>query len=571
MRVSLRKSLRLGALALSVAACDGASTEVPLTSVTRIDVLVEGDSVLLGDTLQAVARGVNRVGDVLSLGTTVWATADSGVLAISADGFMRARNVGAIRLDVTAAGLVGARVIRVVGRPYRMTLTAPDTVELLDQIQLASEVVTTTGVRLREVAPRFIATDTSVARVQSLAVGLASVQALKTGVTDLLAVIGGDTTRRRLVVRVTPLRSLSVAVVERVVTVGDSVPFVLRAIDFLGRNVPSGAVLLDVEPAGRIRIRSGHLIAVASGRVVLSATNGTLLSQDTVTSLAPSAFPLDIVDGDGQNPLPTRVLQSMDRVTVRWRRVLRTAPTGEFVRLAVGECRNAVSVGAFITGVRVLVRLDTLASRIAGQGGPCVIRATGLPLLGTVSLNILNYNTLSDRKLDDLILHEVGHVLGIGTIWGRGALAPLVDGGTDAIDPIFVGVNALGAFARLGQSRRFTGRTVPLQLNSRGHWRGDAFAGEVMAPSLVAAAQPTSAVTVAALRDMGWDAELEAYEEFTLPEVVLQAPGLTARVVSPRPAPIGGSLEGDALLPEIMVISGRKVRLDPITGRPRRR
>ena len=571
---SLRKCLHVGALALIVAACDGGSTAVPLlplSAVARIDVLVGGDSVLLGDTLQAVARGVNRVGDVLTLGTTVWSTSDSGVISVATGGMMRARNVGTIRLDVSAAGVGGSRPIRVVARPYRITITAPDTVELVDQIRLSSQVVTTAGELLAEVAPRFASTDTSIARVQALSIGVASVEALKPGVTELLAVIGRDTTRRQLVVRVTPLRSLSVAIVDRVLAIGDSVPFIVSAIDTLGRTVPSGEVVLGVEPFGRMRIRSGHLIALTVGRAVVSVTNGTLVARDTLTAQAPSEFPLDIVDGDGQNPLPLRVRLSMDRVAAKWQRVLRTASAGEFVRLAVGECRNAVSVGAFITGLRVLVKLDTLAARIAGQGGPCVIRANGLPLLGTVSLNILNYNTLSDRKLDDLIQHEVGHVLGLGTIWGRGVMTTLVNGGSDALDPIFVGANALAAFPRLGQSRRFTGRTVPLQLNSRGHWRGDAFAGEIMAPSLTAQPQRTSAVTVAALRDLGWDAELEAHDDFALPESVLSAPSVSARVVGPRLEPIGGSIEGDVLFPEIVVISGRKVRLDPVSGVPQRR
>jgi hypothetical protein len=192
-----------------------------------------------------------------------------------------------------------------------------------------------------------------------------------------------------------------------------------------------------------------------------------------------------------------------------------------------------------------------------------------LPLLGTVSLNILSYGTLSDRKLDDLLQHEVGHVLGLGTIWGRGVYAPLINGDSLDPDPIFVGPNALAAFSRLGQSSRFTRRTVPIQPNVRGHWRADAFLGELMAPSLINAAQPTSAVTVAALRDLGWNVELEAYDDFTLPAAVL-APAVTARIEGLlRTSGAVQSLDNDVLLPELMLIAGRYVRLDPATGRPR--
>lgn len=562
----------IGVVAVSAAACGGGATEVPplpLTAVARIDVQVAGDSVLLGDTLQAVARGVNRVGDVLPLASIIWATTDSGVISVSDAGVIRARNIGSIRLDAASAGVVGTRIIRVVTRPVRVTLSAPDTVELVDQIQLSSRVEASAGGLLAEVAPRFASADSSIARVQQTGVGRATVQALRLGSTDLLAVIGRDTTRRRMVVRVTPLRTLAVAIPHRVVAVGDSVPVTVTALDSLGRSVPLGAVQFGIEPAGMLALRNGHLVALTRGRAVVSVTNGTLIARDTLVAQGPSEFPLDIVDGDGQNPLPQKVRLSMERVAAKWRTVIRSAPAGEFVRLAVGDCRNAVPVSQFIIGVRVLIKLDTLPARIAGQGGPCAIRPNGLPLLGTISLNILNYNSLSDRKLDDLMLHEVGHVLGLGTIWGRGALTPLVVGDSSATDPIFVGSNALSAFPRLGQSRRFTGRTVPLQLNVRGHWRGDVFLGEAMAPALTSTVQPMSSVTVAALADIGWNVELEAYEEYTLPEAVLRPATVTARVTGPRIVNVSMSLEGDVLLPEMMIFAGRRVMLDPGTGRPR--
>ena len=564
--------MRLVALGLGAAACGGGATDVPpppLTVVTRIDVQVDGDSLVLGDTVQAQVRGVNRAGEVLPLAGARWSTTDSTVVSVGEGGVVRARNVGSIQLAATSAGVVGTRTIRVVTRPVRVTLQVPDSVELVDQILLSARVETVTGQPLVEVAPRFASTDTSVARVLPVGVGTATVEALRPGTTTLLAVIGRDTTRRRLVVRVTALRELAIAITARVVSVGDSVPYTITARDALGRAVPTSVLQLGIEPAGAIRVRNGHLTALTFGRVVVSVTNGTLIARDTLTAQPPSEFPLDIVDGDGQNPLPLKVRLSMERVAAKWRSVLRSAPGGEFVRLGVGECRNAVAVAQFITGLRVLVKLDTLPARIAGQGGPCVIRSTGLPLLGTISLNILTFDALSDRKLDDLLQHEVGHVLGLGTIWGRGVFAPFVVGDSSAPDPIFVGSNALAAFSKLGQSNRFTGRTVPLQPNVRGHWRGDAFLGEVMAPTLVSTPQPTSAVTVAALRDLGWNVEPEAYEEFTLPAAVLQ-PAVTARVVSPsRMMTTLQSLESDVLFPALMVIAGRHVRLDPSTGRPR--
>ena len=558
-------------LAFGVASCGKGATDstppLPLTTVTRIEVQLEADSVLVGDSVTATARGLNREGTVITLSAISWSTADSSIGAVSGGGVLRARNIGIVSLDAASSGAVGSRTIRIVPRALRVRVLAPDTVQLIDEVQIVAQVETSAGVALLEVAPRFSVADTSVASTAAISVGRARVIVKKPGETDLLAVVGRDTTRRRFVVRFTPLRSLTIGIDARVVSIGDSVPLQITAVDSAGRSIPVGGTILGFEPLGTMLVRNGHLIAVAPGRVVVRAQNGASLATDTVTAQGPSEFPLDLVDGDGQNPLPLKVLLSMERVAIKWRRVIRVAPPGDYVRLQIGECRNAVPVNQFITGVRVLIKLDSLPVRIAGQGGPCVVRPNGLPLLGTVSLNLFNYATLSDRKLDDLIQHEVGHVLGLGTVWGRGVFGGLVVGDSSALDPIFVGPNALAAFSRLGRSTQFAGRRIPLQLGALGHWRVDAFGGEMMSPTLVAAGQPTSSVTVAALRDLGWTVEPEAYEEYALPDA-----GVSGRIVSPRIQSTGDvgarSLDGDILLPRLMISSaGRKVRLD-LNGRP---
>jgi hypothetical protein len=192
------------------------------------------------------------------------------------------------------------------------------------------------------------------------------------------------------------------------------------------------------------------------------------------------------------------------------------------------------------------------------------VRENGLPLMGTASLNLFNYATWSDRKLDDLIAHEVGHVLGIGS-WGQGPYTGLVDGDYAASDPIFTGANALAVFNRLGNSHRFARRPIPLELGVLGHWRGDAFAGELMSPIFNTLPQQTSAVTVAALQDLGWTVEREAYDDYVLPEGVLTPlPSQKAGVALPSFV----SLHDEVLKPKLLIVTGRRnVALDS-TGRP---
>ncbi len=552
------------ALAGLIVSCGKGATDAPqspLTAAARVEVQLPTDSVLVGDSVTATAKGVNREGVTVPLASLVWSSSDSSVGSVSTGGVLRARNVGTVRVDVIGDGVVGTKAVRIVPRvAMRVRVLAPDTAQLSDDIQISTQIETADGVALPEVAPRFAVSDRGIATITQSAIGKAKLVPASAGSTTLLAIIGRDTTRRQIVLRLTPLRSLTVSVDTRTLAIGDSAPYLVTAIDTGGRSIATLGTEVGVEPAGTMIVRNGFLVATGLGRVVLKAINGSSVARDTVTGLGPSEFPLEIVDGDGQNPLPQRVLFSMERVSARWRRIIRSGSSGEQVNLPIDACRNRVPVAQFITGVRILIRLDTLFNFIVAQGGPCAIRANGLPLLGTIQVNWRFYPTLSDRKLDDLLMHEVGHVLGIGSVWRNPSFLGLVQGDTVTRDPIFVGPNALAAFNRLGGSARFIGRTVPVQPNVLGHWRQEPFAGEVMAPALATGPQATSAVTVASLRDIGWNIEPEAYDDYDLPASVLST-RVSARA-SASSSVRGLSLDGDVLLPTKMILRGRVVKLD---------
>jgi len=564
------RGVAAGALLLALGSCGRGATDstppLPLTEVARVELLVDADSVLVGDSLMARTRTVNREGTPVEPQLTVWTSSDATTGSISGAGTIHGRNVGTVAVTVQASGVTATRTVRIVSRALSLRIVSPDTVTMADAVELRADVTTPAGVPLTEVAPRFRSTDSTVAAVAPLALGRARVTLRGPGQADLLAIVGRDTSRRRLTVRLAAVTTFRLVVEARVVSIGDSLPYTLVIQTGSGQDVPPGGAVFSVEPFGPILIRNGYVIGAGAGRAVVRASYGALTSRDTVTAQGPSEFRLDIVDGDPQNPLPGRVQQSMARVTQRWRSIIRAAPPGEFVRLSAGECRNRVGVAEFITGLRVLITLDSLAPRVAGQGGPCVVRATGLPLFGTISLNVRTWSQLTDRKLDDLIQHEVGHVLGIGTVWFFGDLATLLDGDSNAPDPIFSGPAALTAFTRLSNHTQFAGRPVPVQVRVRGHWRANAFGGELMSPTLITTPQVTSAVTVATLRDLGWTVELEAYDDYVLPDAALSAGAIAPRVLGSASL-TGHLLDDDALLPQIVITrTGRQVRLGTAGG-----
>src|SRR4029078_2809360 len=84
------------------------------------------------------------------------------------------------------------------------------------------------------------------------------------------------------------------------------------------------------------------------------------------------------------------------------------------------------------------------AGSILWPAGPDSLRSgSDLPYHGTMQFDSADLaSMLSNGTLLSVIEHEMGHVLGIGTVWGDKGL--LVGAGTT--NPIFVGAQATAAY-----------------------------------------------------------------------------------------------------------------------------
>jgi hypothetical protein len=105
--------------------------------------------------------------------------------------------------------------------------------------------------------------------------------------------------------------------------------------------------------------------------------------------------------------------------------------------------------------------------------------------------------------LDEVIIHEMGHVLGFGTLWGfqRELLIKL-----DARTPRFVGPAAIRQWHRLGGRGR-----VPVEgqfgPGTRfAHWDEATFDNELMTGFLNLGENPLSNVSALSMRDLGYTA-----------------------------------------------------------------
>jgi hypothetical protein len=163
--------------------------------------------------------------------------------------------------------------------------------------------------------------------------------------------------------------------------------------------------------------------------------------------------------------------------------------------------------------IYVIVEYIDGPSGILGVAGPCYVRSGSLlPFLGKMRFDSADLATMeANGTLDDVILHEMAHVLGLGSLWGLKSLRT----GTGTSDPRFTGTNARAAYATLGG----TGTSgVPVEgtggAGTRdGHWREDScsgcettdyFGNELMTGWISSGTNPLSVVTIDQFTDLGY-------------------------------------------------------------------
>ncbi|GKQ36200.1 leishmanolysin [Streptomyces sp. A012304] len=181
-------------------------------------------------------------------------------------------------------------------------------------------------------------------------------------------------------------------------------------------------------------------------------------------------------------------------------------------------------------------------NKVLGQAGPTDFRERSaqsgafLPAKGLMRFDTADLEQMEARNtLVDVITHEMGHVLGIGTRWRFFGLLK----GAGGSNPTFVGEGAMAEFAALlGQED-----PTPVPVANFGepgtrdsHWREAVFVNELMSPFISGTDNPLSRMTAASLGDMGYQVDLEGAEPYTLPDLLQVA---MEGALVPHTAPLG--------------------------------
>jgi hypothetical protein len=274
----------------------------------------------------------------------------------------------------------------------------------------------------------------------------------------------------------------------------------------------------------------------------------------TLTPLPASQFNIQLIYLDPQPTADQRA--KFEAARDRWQSIIVGDITdfpGNFPVNACGDDIPSPAVTGPIDDVAILAGVRGIdgAGQILAQAGPCYVRDAGkLTILGVVSFDDADLATLEALPggLADVAFHEMGHVLGFGTLWSD--LGVIQFPGTENV--VFTGTAGKQGYAHILNQ----GNPPPATFNvpvencvgiagcgegtQDGHWREPVFGAEIMTGyyNIAVVPNPFSAMSAAAMRDLNYVVNDAASQAFTLPLVLSRLRlGTGERVFRERLAP----------------------------------
>ncbi|WP_422000756.1 leishmanolysin-related zinc metalloendopeptidase [Reyranella sp.] len=257
----------------------------------------------------------------------------------------------------------------------------------------------------------------------------------------------------------------------------------------------------DVDSAGRFTVQT--IGTLQSDSILLKAAEGVFhqdFNRDGTAGLpSTGAFDIDIhFHGDQGYRL------YFEAAAQRWEQIITSdLPDTESVTAAYGTIDD--------------VRIDVTVDAIDGRNGVLAsadwdeLGDGWMPVHGNISIDSGDLSFMrSDNRLLSVAIHEIGHVLGIGSLWSLFGL-------TDTNG--YVGEYGLEAYRQLSGNASAT--FVPLETTggdgtAGGHWSESIFGNERMTGFLSGAVNPLSILTIGALQDLGYTVDYTKADAYTL-------------------------------------------------------
>ncbi len=199
-----------------------------------------------------------------------------------------------------------------------------------------------------------------------------------------------------------------------------------------------------------------------------------------------------------------------------------------------------VTLNEAVDDVLIYATVTTIdgPGNILASAGPCVTRSQShYVVVGIMRFDVDDLNDLAaNGSLDAVILHELLHMVGFGTLWRDKGL--VLASGT--ADPRFGGLLADAHCIGLEGAWACGSGTVPIESvggsgTIESHWRESVFHSELMTGYAEPDGNmPMSAITLGSLEDLGLEVNYLAADAYLVPPPDLAAaPGATQPAVTP--------------------------------------
>jgi hypothetical protein len=525
-----------GCIAMATSCGGDSGTGVPginaATTAASISFDRSIDSVEVQRTSTVAATFFNAEGARVTPSSVAWTVADSSIATVSSTGVVTGTRTGTTSITATADRATRSLPVVVLPPAVAAMTFATTSFTLMEGESLTippPTVVDRTGAPVTGRVPSYT---TISANVSVTPAGVVIGNAVGTGM--VIATL--DTARAVLTFTVQPAVVGRVRLIPGVLDLGVAHTIATQATSYSvdGQQLLRRTYQYSIDnPSVASVTASGIVSGVAPGTATLTVTTGTgsLSVPISVAKLGIAGFLIDLRFIGNVSPT---VRQAAAQAAARWEQVISAPLIPYHIVTNATDCGTGIpAVDTTETNMMIMIRVDSIdgSAKTVGQGGPCVIRddPPQLTALGTVTVDAADVASLAQQGLlVAMLTHEMGHILGIGTLWSDGAVRdsdtffPNTAAGLSGSDPVFIGHAGRVGSAQLG----FTADSalgVPIENQgtlgdgTRGaHWRASVFGHELMTGTIHTGLNPLSLVTIDALADFGYTVVPEAADDFNI-------------------------------------------------------
>lgn len=229
----------------------------------------------------------------------------------------------------------------------------------------------------------------------------------------------------------------------------------------------------------------------------------------TNTGTGPYTITMNFAAGSDQ-----RVIDAMNAAAARWSGIITADVPDVNVSIPAGQCGSNPAWSGTVDDILVFTGsgpIDGPGGTLA-QSGPCSVRtSSGLTIYSTLLFDSADVDAYASQ-LQEIAVHELGHSLGIGSLWNYKGLTT----GAGTTDPRYLGAAANREYSAPGGTLGY----IPEE-NTGGsgtaeaHWRERTYGGELMTGYLNSGSNSLSRISIGGLADLGYSVDYTKADSYS--------------------------------------------------------